>query len=361
MCSVVVTTGGAGFIGSHVTAALLEAGNSVVIVDNFQNADRDVPDHIEGIGNGSPVVVEADCRDASAMEKLFSSNEVDAVIHLAGLKSASDSVRDPLSYYGSNLSGAVVVFDAAVRHGVSHFVFSSSAAVYGIAERVPTDESVTPHPANPYGRTKLVIEHMLEDLSVARPTISAISLRYFNPVGCHPSRLIGDPINSGTPNLLTYTARAAAGMQDAVDIYGTDYDTPDGTGVRDYIHVVDLAAGHLAALEALRAGHYRGRHAAINLGTGRGYSVREVLDAFSQACGHDVPYRTSARRPGDIAQSIADPGRAEAELRWEAQWGLGRMCADHWAYFEAALKRKASPSEEASRETASKDDVASAF
>jgi UDP-glucose 4-epimerase len=337
MSPVVVTTGGAGFIGAHVTVTLLEAGYSVVIVDNFENADRGVPERIAQIGHGTPDVVEADCRDAAAMNSLFAARPVEAVIHLAGKKSAPESVRDPLCYYGANLAGAVAVLDAATRHDVAHVVFSSSAAVYGTAAKTPTDEDGPVEPSNPYGQTKRIIETMLDDLMIARPTLSAISLRYFNPVGCHPSRLIGDPLDGGTPNLFTYVARTAAGLQEAVNIYGNDYDTQDGTGVRDYIHVVDLAAGHLAALEALRTGRYCGRHAAINLGTGRGYSVREVLDAFSTACGHQIPSRIALRRPGDIGRSVADPSRAKEHLAWHAEHGLERMCADHLAYFRAAL------------------------
>jgi UDP-glucose 4-epimerase len=321
--------------------ALLKAGYSVVVVDNFENADRDVPQRIEQIGHGKPEVIEADCQDAAVMDSVFSAHTVEAVIHLAGKKSAPASVRDPLSYYGANLQGAVAVLNAATRHGVEHIVFSSSAAVYGMAAKTPTVEDVPVEPSSPYGRTKRIIETMLDDLTVARPSLSAISLRYFNPVGCHPSCLIGDSINSGTPSLFTYVARAAAGLQEAVDIYGDDFDTEDGTGVRDYIHVVDLAAGHVAALEALRSGRYCGRHTAINLGTGRGYSVREVLDAFSAACGRAISGRIAARRPGDAARSVADPSRARQHLGWRAEYGLERMCDDHWAYFSAALAHRA--------------------
>jgi len=332
MRGAILVTGGAGFIGAHVAAALTEAGFGVVILDNFENAERDVADRLAAMGLARPEVVEADVRDAGALDRLFAARRIDAVAHLAGKKAVGESVADPLLYYSANLTGAMTLLEAMARHGVRRLAFSSSATVYGAPERLPIDEGAALGPDNPYGRTKLMIEQMIGDLAVADPGFAAISLRYFNPVGAWRGGLIGER-PKGTPNnLFPYIAQTAAGERAQVSVFGADYPTPDGTGVRDYIHVVDLARGHVAALTRLLAADAEPGHRAINLGTGRGYSVLEALAAFGRACGREVPHAIVARRPGDVAACVADPSLAERLLGWRAELGLDDMCADHWAF-----------------------------
>jgi len=329
---VILVTGGAGFIGAHVTVALIGAGFRVVILDNFENAERDIADRLVAMGIARPELVEADVRDMAALDRIFTTYRIDAVAHLAGKKAVGESVADPLLYYSDNLGGALALLDAMMRHSVRRLVFSSSATVYGTPEYLPINESAALAPASPYGHTKLMIEQIISDLAVARPDFAAISLRYFNPVGALRDGLIGERPRGAPNNLFPYVAQTAAGLRDRVSVFGTDYPTPDGTGVRDYVHVVDLAHGHVAALMRLLSPGAGAGHKAINLGTGQGFSVLEVLSAFERACGRPVPHDIVARRPGDIAACVADPSLAESLLGWRAERGLDEMCADHWAF-----------------------------
>lgn len=328
----VLATGGAGYIGSHVVAELLAVGWRVVVLDDFSNADPGVPARIASLGFGTPKVVTGDIRDAALLDDLFQRHEVDAVVHLAGLKAVGESVEKPLAYYDVNFAGAIALLRAMQGHGVSRLVFSSSATVYGAPDRNPIDEDASIGATSPYGRTKLFTEGLLDDLAVAWPAFSAISLRYFNPVGAHASGLIGENPRGVPNNLFPFIAQTAAGMREKVRIFGNDYPTPDGTGVRDYIHVLDLARGHVSALDFLMRGEAKGRNLALNLGCGRGYSVLEAVAAFSRASGREIPCEIVARRPGDVAECVADPRRAEALLGWRATLGLEAMCADHWAF-----------------------------
>jgi UDP-glucose 4-epimerase len=335
----VLATGGAGYIGSHVVAALLAGGRRVVILDDFSNAARDVPERIAALGHGVPDVVDGDVCDPARLEAVFGQFRIDAVIHMAGLKAVGESVAQPLRYMAVNVGGAVALLEAMLRHGVGRLVFSSSATVYGVPERVPIEEGAPLAAANPYGRTKLLIEQTIDDLVVAQPDFAAVSLRYFNPVGAHASGVIGeDP--SGVPNnLFPFLAQTAAGLRDRLAVYGGDYPTPDGTAIRDYIHVVDLARGHLAALDFLQAGGGKGRNTPVNLGCGRGHSVLEAVAAFSRAAGREIPYAIVGRRPGDVACSVADARRAAELLGWRAELDLDRMCADQWAFQSRMLVR----------------------
>jgi UDP-glucose 4-epimerase len=331
----ILATGGAGYIGSHVVVELLSAGYRVVILDNFENADRRIVSHIPEIVPGCDVtLVEGDVRDQRVVEDVLRWHRVGAVIHLAGKKAVAESVADPLLYFHDNLLGAVALLRGMKAAGVSDLVFSSSATVYGTPKVLPIDEAAPTGVTNPYGRTKLVIEQIIDDLVESWNDFRAVSLRYFNPVGAHPSGLIGESPRGIPNNLFPYVAQTATGTRDRVRVFGGDYDTPDGTGVRDFIHVVDLARGHVRAIELLLcAGTSRSaRHQRINLGTGRGYSVLEVIDAFSRACGKQIPYEIVARRPGDAAASLADPSLAAEVLGWRAEHDLEAMCRDHWAF-----------------------------
>ena len=333
MRNCVLATGGAGYIGSHVTVELLAAGHDVVILDNFENARRDVVERIGAIGVGLPVLVEGDVRDSERVRSVFDLHRIDAVIHLAGKKAVGESVANPLLYFDANLNGAITLLRTMGEAKVRRLVFSSSATVYGLTERLPIDETAPLGPTNPYGQTKLMIEEMIDALVIAEPELSAISLRYFNPVGAHSSGRIGEDPNDIPNNLFPYIAQTAAGWRKSVQVFGSDYPTRDGTGLRDYIHVVDLARGHVAALERLlREDRARGSHERYNLGTGRGSTVLEALAAFSRACGTGIPYEIVGRRPGDVAASVADPSRAKASLGWSARHGLDEMCRDHWAF-----------------------------
>ncbi len=332
MTHTVLATGGAGFIGSHVVAELLASGHRVVILDDFSNADHDVMRRLAVIGPGEPELVEGDVADDAVLDGLFSRYPIDAVVHLAGLKAVGESVSEPLRYFTVNVGGALALFRAMLRHDVRKLVFSSSATVYGVPEKNPIDEAAPLGVTNPYGRTKLMIEQIIDDLVAAEPGFASVSLRYFNPVGAHKSGLIGESPKGIPNNLFPYIAQTAAGVRDRLRVFGNDYPTPDGTGVRDYIHVLDLARGHLAAIDFLLAGEGRGANLPINLGCGRGYSVLESLAAFSTAVGREIPYEIVARRPGDVAECVADPSRAAALLGWKAERGIEEMCADHWAY-----------------------------
>ncbi len=325
----ILITGGTGYIGSHTVVELMATGRDVFIIDNLCNSKLSVLDRIGRIAGRRPGFAQVDLRDRPALRKVFAAHRFDTVIHFAGLKAVGESVAMPFTYYDNNVAGSVALFECMAEAGVKTLVFSSSATVYGEPASVPIREDFPLSAGNPYGRTKLMIEDILRDAAVADTAWHIALLRYFNPVGAHPSGLIGeDP--RGTPNnLMPYIAQVAAGRLETLQVYGNDYPTADGTGIRDYIHVVDLARGHLAALDAL---HARPGVLTLNLGTGRGYSVLEMVRAFGAASGMAVPYRIVARRPGDIAQCYADPTLAHETLGWQAQFGIDAMCADTWRW-----------------------------
>jgi UDP-glucose 4-epimerase len=325
----IFVTGGAGYIGSHTCVELLQAGHDVTVFDNFCNSQPESLARVQRITGRTLRVLEGDIRDRAALEAALRGCGATAVVHFAGLKAVGESVAQPLAYYDNNVLGTLRLLEAMGACGVKSLVFSSSATVYGDPQRLPLTEDHPLSATNPYGRTKLVIEDMLRDLHRSDPTWRISILRYFNPVGAHASGLIGeDP--QGTPNnLLPFVAQVAVGQRDMVNVWGNDYATPDGTGVRDYIHVVDLALGHLKALERLQT---HAECTAINLGTGVGYSVLDMIHAFGQACGKPVPYRVGPRRAGDIASCYADPGHAAGMLGWRATRDLQTMCADAWRW-----------------------------
>ena len=326
-----LVTGGAGYIGSHTVVELLGAGHDVVILDNFSNSSPKVVDRIEEIAGRRPQLVEGDAGDRSTLQQLLSRHRIDATIHFAGYKAVGQSVAKPLAYYGNNVGGTVVLLECLEEAGARRFVFSSSATVYGDPASVPIREDFPTGPTNPYGRTKWYIEHMLNDLAVASPDWSIGILRYFNPVGAHVSGRIGENPRGIPNNLMPFVTQVAVGKRPQLSVFGGDYPTPDGTGVRDYIHVVDLALGHLAALEKVA----RGKGAwTINLGTGIGYSVLDIVKAFEKASGRPIPYQIVDRRPGDVAQCYADPSLAAQELGWRATRDLQTMCADSWRWQE---------------------------
>ena len=325
----IFVTGGAGYIGSHTCVELLNAGLDVTVFDNFCNSQPEALVRVARITGRKPILVQGDVRDRTALAAALRSSGAKAVIHFAGLKAVGESVQNPLAYYDNNVAGTLCLLQAMAECDVKNLVFSSSATVYGEPQRLPLTENHPLSSTNPYGRTKLVIEEMLRDLYRSSPAWRISILRYFNPVGAHASGLIGeDP--QGTPNnLLPFVAQVAVGRREFLNVWGNDYDTPDGTGVRDYIHVVDLALGHLKALQRLEQ-HAECR--AINLGTGMGYSVLDMVRAFEQASGKPVPYKVMARRAGDIAACYADPSLALDLLGWRAERGLADMCADAWRW-----------------------------
>ncbi|WP_189941914.1 UDP-glucose 4-epimerase GalE [Sulfuriferula thiophila] len=325
----VLVTGGAGYIGSHTCVELLNAGHEVVVVDNLCNSKISVLDRVKQISGRSVLFHDLDVRDKAALSAVFDAHQIDAVIHFAGLKSVGESVAMPLEYYDNNVYGTLVLAEVMADHGVYNLVFSSSATVYGDPASVPIREDFPLSATNPYGRSKLIVEEMLRDLPVAKADWHITLLRYFNPVGAHNSGLIGEDPNGIPNNLMPYVAQVAAGKLAQLSVYGSDYPTPDGTGVRDYIHVVDLALGHVLALAA--SVNHPGV-ATYNLGTGRGYSVLEMVTAFERASGKQVPYRIVGRRPGDIAACYADPALAERELGWRAQRDIDIMCEDSWRW-----------------------------
>ena len=325
----ILVTGGAGYIGSHTVLELLDAGYDVLIADNFVNSKPAALKRLQTLASRTFDFEEVDLTDAAATDALFARYAIDAVIHFAGLKAVGESVQKPLEYYRNNLTSTLNLLISMKQHGVERFVFSSSATVYGNPVSVPIREDFALSVTNPYGRTKLMIEDMLRDVSVAEPSLRICLLRYFNPVGAHISGQIGEDPNGIPNNLMPYIAQVAVGKLPALRVFGNDYPTPDGTGVRDYIHVVDLAKGHVAALKKLesREGLYT-----YNLGTGIGYSVLDMLHAFEKACGKTLPYEVVARRPGDIAACYADPEKAAKELGWRAEYDVERMCADAWRW-----------------------------
>ncbi|HEF4741482.1 TPA: UDP-glucose 4-epimerase GalE [Burkholderia multivorans] len=328
----ILVTGGAGYIGSHTAVELLDNGYDVVIVDNLVNSKAEAVRRIERITGKQPAFHQVDVCDEAALAKVFDAHPITGTIHFAALKAVGESVAKPLEYYQNNLGGLLTVLNVMRARNVKQFVFSSSATVYGVPERSPIDESFPLSATNPYGQSKLIAEQILRDLEVSDPSWRIATLRYFNPVGAHASGLIGeDP--AGIPNnLMPYVAQVAVGKLEKLRVFGSDYPTPDGTGVRDYIHVVDLAKGHIAALDALVK---RDASFVVNLGTGQGYSVLEVVRAFEKASGRPVPYEIVARRPGDVAECYANPQAAADIIGWRATLGLDDMCADHWRWQEA--------------------------
>lgn len=324
----ILVTGGAGYIGSHTCVELLAAGHEVVVFDNFCNSSRIAIERVKQITGRSPVIVEGDIRDQSALENTLRQYQCQAVIHFAGLKAVGESVEDPLRYYDNNVVGTHRLLTAMQNCNVDTLVFSSSATVYGEPQWLPYTEDHPLSAINPYGRTKLFIEQILQDLYTSSPSWRIAILRYFNPVGAHESGLIGEDPQGIPNNLMPYVAQVAVGRRPYLNVWGSDYPTPDGTGVRDYIHVVDLALGHLKALDALS----EPQCFAVNLGTGMGNSVLDLVRAFETASGRPVPYQLSPRRSGDLAAYYADPTQAQQRLGWNAERDLATMCRDHWCW-----------------------------
>ncbi|HBL81624.1 MAG TPA: UDP-glucose 4-epimerase GalE [Clostridiales bacterium] len=325
----ILVTGGAGFIGSHTCVELLENGYEVVIVDNFINSKPEALNRIKQITGKDFKFYEADLLDKAAVETIFKENKIDAVIHFAGLKAVGESVAQPIRYYHNNITGTLILCQVIQEAGVKKIVFSSSATVYGSPKTVPIREDFPLHTTNPYGSTKLMIENILQDIFVADNEWSIALLRYFNPIGAHKSGLIGEDPNGIPNNLMPYIAQVAAGKLEVLSVFGDDYDTKDGTGVRDYIHVVDLAQGHIKAVEKVLGGSGVD---AYNLGTGIGYSVLDMVHAFETANNVKVNYKIAPRRPGDIAVCFADPKKAKELLGWQAQFGIEDMCRDSWNF-----------------------------
>lgn len=326
----ILLTGGAGYIGSHTAIELDKAGHEVVIVDNLVNSKEEAVRRVEKIiGKAIPFYI-ADVRDREAMDEVFKENKIDAVIHFAGLKAVGESVAKPLEYYENNMNATFVLLDVMRNNGCKNIIFSSSATVYGDPAMIPiTEECPKGKCTNPYGQTKSMLEEVMIDVQKADPEWNVVLLRYFNPIGAHKSGLIGENPNGIPNNLMPYITQTAIGMRKELGVFGNDYDTPDGTGVRDYIHVCDLATGHVAALKAIER---KAGLAIYNLGTGHGYSVLDVVKAFEKANGLKVPYSIKPRRPGDIATCYCNPAKAKAELGWEAEFGIEDMCRDSWNF-----------------------------
>ncbi len=325
----ILLTGAAGYIASHTWLALLAAGHRVLGIDDFSNSSPEVLRRLERLAGQAIHFVPGDVSDAAVLDSVFAGQAIDAVVHFAAFKAVGESSALPLAYYRNNLGGLISVCEAMRRHGCERIVFSSSATVYGTPEQLPLREDAPLSAVNPYGQTKLMGEQILRDLGAAEPRWRTACLRYFNPVGAHESGLIGEDPRGIPNNLMPYVAQVAVGRRAELQVFGGDYDTPDGTGVRDYIHVLDLAAGHVAALARLLEGS---ASFTVNLGTGRGYSVLEVLRAYQQASGRPIPYRIVERRPGDVAACYADPALARELLGWQAVHDLDRMCADSWRW-----------------------------
>lgn len=325
----ILVTGGAGYIGSHTCVELLNEGYEIVIVDNFSNSKPEALDRIRTITGKEFSFFQADLLDSETINTIFKENDIDAVIHFAGLKAVGESVSKPLWYYSNNITGTIRLCEVMKAHQVKKLVFSSSATVYGVPERVPINEDFLTGATNPYGRTKQMIEEVLQDLFVSDSEWSVALLRYFNPIGAHKSGLIGEDPNGIPNNLLPYISQVAVGKLSELKVFGNDYDTSDGTGVRDYIHVVDLAKGHLRALEKIMGA--KGVET-YNLGTGKGFSVLEMISAFEEASGRKIPYKIVERRPGDIAVCYANAKKAEKELGWAAQRDIHEMCEDTWRW-----------------------------
>ena len=330
MVSCILVTGGAGYIGSHTVLALLQAGHDVVVLDNLSNSSPESLTRVAHIAGRAAVLVQGDVRDAAVLRAVFAQYPISSVLHFAGLKAVGESATEPLRYYDNNVVGSLALCQAMAAAGVWQLVFSSSATVYGDAAHMPISEATpTGRPTNPYGRSKLMVEEMLADLALSDPRWRIGVLRYFNPVGAHESGLIGEDPNGIPNNLLPFITQVAVGKLPQLTVFGDDYPTPDGTGVRDYIHVLDLAAGHLKALDALQT---RSGWQVWNLGTGQGYSVLEMVRAFEVASGQRVPFRIAPRRTGDVAQCWSAPSKAGQELGWVAQRGLAQMMQDAWRW-----------------------------
>ena len=325
----ILVTGGAGFIGSHTCVELLNSDYDVVVIDNLVNSKRESIARVEKITGKQVAFYEADVRDEAVLNTIFDKHPITGAIHFAALKAVGESVAKPLEYYRNNMDGLLVLLDVMRARNVKQFVFSSSATVYGVPKSSPIDETFPLSATNPYGQSKLIAEQILRDLELSDPSWRIATLRYFNPVGAHESGLIGEDPGGVPNNLMPYVAQVAGGRREKLMVFGGDYPTPDGTGVRDYIHVCDLADGHLAALDYLGS---EGKGMTVNLGTGRGYSVLEVVKAYEAASGRPVPYEIVARRPGDIASCYADPALAHQLMGWRAQHDLDRMCADSWRW-----------------------------
>ena len=325
----ILVTGGTGFIGSHTVVELLNAGYNVVVLDNLVNSSKESLERIKKITGKSVKFYEDDLLDMEALQNIFEKENISSVIHFAGLKAVGESCQIPLAYFNNNITGTINLVMAMEKYNVKSLVFSSSATVYGKPESVPIREDFPLSVSNPYGRTKLIIEDMLRDIYKADKSWDIALLRYFNPIGAHESGEIGESPNGIPNNLLPYVAKVATGELEAVNVFGDDYDTPDGTGVRDYIHVADLAEGHIKALEKLS------KHPGLvtyNLGTGKGYSVLDIIHNFEKACGKEIPYKITDRRPGDIDMCYADPEKAKKELGWEAKRDIDKMCEDAWRW-----------------------------
>ena len=340
MSDAILVTGGAGYIGSHAYLALMEAGYDAVITDNFSNSSPSALDNIKAVCGHAPTFLEGDIRDADFLDSVFASRPFSHVMHFAGLKAVGESVAKPLEYYDNNVRGSLNLLQAMSRAKVKALIFSSSATVYGDCKVQPVVETSPRSATNPYGQTKLMVELMLEDLAKADPDFAIAALRYFNPVGAHKSGLIGENPNGVPNNLMPFVAQVAVGLRPELSIWGSDYDTPDGTGVRDYIHVMDLVEGHVAALNFLD--RTKG-FTPINLGTGHGVSVLQMVQAFEAASGKKVPYKICERRSGDVAQSYADPAKAKALLGWTGARTVEEMCADTWRWQQHFARQSTAP------------------
>lgn len=326
----ILVTGGTGYIGSHTVVELQNAGYEVVIVDNLCNSSAEVLKRIEKITGKRAKFYQNDIRDTEALEKIFNENDIDTVIHFAGLKAVGESVEKPIEYYDNNLIGTIRLVEAMKAHNVKNIVFSSSATVYGTAKTIPvTEDCPKGEPTNPYGWTKSMLEQVLSDVQNADKSWNVILLRYFNPIGAHESGTIGENPSGIPNNIMPYITQVAVGKLNHLNVFGDDYDTPDGTGIRDYIHVVDLARGHVKAIEKIASNPGL---AVYNLGTGRGYSVLELVKAFEKASGRKVPYEIGPRRSGDLAVSYSDASKAEREMGWKAEYDIDRMCKDSWRW-----------------------------
>lgn len=325
----VLVTGGAGYIGSHTCIELSEAGYDFVVYDNLSNASQEALRRVEEITGKEVPFVQGDIRDKEALQNVFEQYKIDSVIHFAGLKAVGESVQKPLEYYDNNVYGTIALCEVMQNNGCKNIIFSSSATVYGDPATTPIKEEFPLSATNPYGRSKLFIEEILRDLFVSDDSWKIVLLRYFNPVGAHKSGLIGEDPNGVPNNLMPFIAQTAVGKREYLNVFGNDYDTPDGTGVRDYIHVVDLAKGHVKALEKISDIH---QVLTVNLGTGKGYSVLDMIKAFEKASGKEVPYKFAPRRPGDIATCYADPSYAKEVLNWEAKYNIDEMCEDSWSW-----------------------------
>lgn len=325
----ILLTGGAGYIGSHTAVELIEAGYDVLIADNFYNSRPEVLDAIEKITGKRPALEEIDVCDVKKVDAMFEKYDIEAVLHFASYKAVGESVEKPLMYYRNDLDTLITVMEAMKKHGVNNLIFSSSATVYGVLKTVPLVEGMPTGCTNPYGWTKYMSEQIIQDVCHAEADMSAVILRYFNPIGAHKSALIGERPNGVPNNLMPYITQVASGIRPHLNVFGDDYDTPDGTGVRDYIHVVDIAKGHIAAVQYAMS--HKGAEV-VNLGTGNGYSVLDIVKAFERVNGIKIPYEIAPRRAGDIAQCYADPTKAEKLLGWKAEEDLDAMCKDAWEW-----------------------------